>query len=221
MELADLIDRHRSDFSPVFKPALNARNTVHMGFSVSVNPFDGMSEAELDAAIFGRIDDAGAIAGVGGYLEKRSVYRDTELFKGDGERCIHIGIDVFIPAGTPVYAPLDGVVQSFANRDVAGDYGPLIILRHDIDGFEFHSLYGHLSEDSLRGLSDAKPIVAGDRVAEIGARPINGNWPPHLHFQLIRDMQGYHGDYPGVVRASELEFSKRNCPDPGPALLTT
>jgi hypothetical protein len=43
---------------------------------------------------------------------------------------------------------------------------------------------------------------------------VNGNWPPHLHFQLIRDMQGKRGDYPGVVRADELAFYRDNCPDP-------
>ena len=185
-----------------------------MDLSSSNREFDGLGEAEMDLAILEKLASADAVAGVGGYLENRSVYKDTDLFQGDEERCIHIGVDVFMPAGTVVYAPLDGEVQSFANRQVYGDYGPVIILRHRLDDFEFHSLYGHLSESSLEGLSEGRTFGAGEAVAEIGPRPVNGNWPPHLHFQLIRDMQGYHGDYPGVVRPLDLDFFRENCPDP-------
>jgi len=180
---------------------------------------DELGADELDAAIFARIEAAGAIAGVGGYLERRSVYQNTELFKGDAERCIHIGVDVFMPAGTPIYAPLDGVLHSFADRQVTGDYGPVMIVGHELDGCEFFTLYGHLSRESLHGLEPGMRISRGAKIAEIGARPINGNWTPHLHFQLIRDLQGKRGDYPGVVRPDELEFYRVNCPDPGALLL--
>ncbi len=214
MNLADFIKANRSAFAPMFEPVLTVDNTIYMELSGDNNTFAGLNESEMDAAVFKRIDDAGAIAGVGGYLENRSVYRDTELFRGDEERCIHIGVDVFLPSGTPVFAPFAGEVQSFANRQVSGDYGPVIILRHRLNDFVFHSLYGHLAEASLEGLYDGKPVVSGEKIAEIGPRPINGNWTPHLHFQLIQDMQDYHGDYPGVVRPAELEFFKQNCPDP-------
>ena len=214
MNLDTFINNNRSLFVPMFKPGLTASNTLRMDLSTANREFDGLSEAELDAAILQKLATAGAIAGVGGYLEKRGMYIDTDLFQGDEERSIHIGVDVFMPAGTAIYAPLDGEVQSFANRQVAGDYGPVIILHHQHDDCEFHTLYGHLSEASLAGLHDSKAVSAGDKIAEFGPRPVNGNWPPHLHFQLIEDMQGYRGDYPGVVRPAELEFFKRNCPDP-------
>ena len=71
-----------------------------------------------------------------------------------------------------------------------------------------------MSEGSLDGLVDGKSITQGEKIAEIGPRSINGNWTPHLHFQLIRDMQGIKGDYPGVVRPDELDFYRENCPDP-------
>jgi murein DD-endopeptidase MepM/ murein hydrolase activator NlpD len=214
MSLQDLITNNRSAFAPLFDPGLTTGNTVYMDLSSSNREFDGISEIELDRAILAKLTCVGALAGVGGYLENRSLYKDTELFQGDEERCIHIGVDVFMPAGTTVYAPLDGQVQSFANRRVSGDYGPVIILRHRLDNFEFHSLYGHLSEASLDGLVDGQIFAAGEKLAEIGPRPVNGNWPPHLHFQLIRDMQGYRGDYPGVVRPAELDYFMQNCPDP-------
>jgi murein DD-endopeptidase MepM/ murein hydrolase activator NlpD len=220
MNLEDFLQHNRNQLEPLFDPILTAGNTVYMDLSSSNREFDGISESELDQAILDKLATANALAGVGGYLENRSLYKATELFQGDEERCIHIGVDVFMPAGTVVYVPLDGEVQSFANRQVFGDYGPVIILRHRLDDFEFHTLYGHLSEDSLEGLVDGQKFFAGEKLAKIGARPINGNWPPHLHFQLIRDMQGYRGDYPGVVRSTELDFFKQNCPDPAGLIVT-
>jgi murein DD-endopeptidase MepM/ murein hydrolase activator NlpD len=214
MELADFIKDNRGAFAPMFAPALTSDNTLYIDLSSSNHEFDGMTEVELDSAVMQKLESADSIAGVGGYLENRSLYSETDLFQGDRERCIHIGIDVFMAAGTPLYAAADGVVQSYANRQVYGDYGPVIVLRHRINAFEFHSLYGHLNEASLDGLHEGKPFAAGEKIAEIGSRPLNGNWSPHLHFQLIRDMQGNRGDYPGVVRSADLDFYKKNCPDP-------
>lgn len=218
MTLQALIEQNRSAFTPMFDPALTADNTIYMELSDS-GRYAGLSETEIDAAVFREIAAAGALAGVGGYLEKRAIYEGTDLFQGDAERCIHIGVDVFLPAGTPVYAPLSGRVHSFANRAVAGDYGPVIILRHQWQGFGFHTLYGHLGLASLDGVMDGKAVRQGEKIGEIGPRPVNGNWTPHLHFQLIRDMQGARGDYPGVVREDELAFYRQNCPDPMPLLL--
>ncbi len=219
MNFQTFIQQNKGSFAPLFNPALTRDNTIDMDFSSANIEFDGLGEFEMDAAILHKLRDAGLVAGVGGYLENRSVYGDTDLFAGDTERCIHIGVDVFVPEGISVYAPLDGEVHSFANRKVAGDYGPVIILRHRLNDFVFHTLYGHLSEASLNGLAAGKVIARGEKFAEIGPRHINGNWPPHLHFQLIQDMQEYQGDYPGVVRPAELDFFKENCPDPFPLLV--
>jgi hypothetical protein len=214
MKLADFIKNNRGAFVPMFAPILTEANTLYMDLSGSNREFDGFSETELDRAIVKKLEAADVVAGVGGYLENRSLYSETDLFQGDLERCIHIGVDVFMPAGTSLYAPVDGVVQSYANRQVYGDYGPVIILRHRIGEFEFHSLYGHLSEASLDGLHEGKMFSGGEKIAEIGARPRNGNWSPHLHFQLVQDMQGFRGDYPGVVCLADLDFYRENCPDP-------
>ena len=219
MNLATVIDKNRHQFVPMFDPALNLQNTILVDLSSNNREFDGLSEAEFDLAIADKIEQAGAVAAVGGYLENRSVYKDTELFQGEADRSIHIGVDVFMPARTAIYAPVKGEVCSFANRPVFGDYGPVIILRHMLDGMEFHSLYGHLTETSLDGLSEGKVFAAGDKVAEMGVRPTNGNWPPHLHFQIIGDLQGLGHDYPGVARVEDLEFYKLNCPDPNSIIL--
>lgn len=156
--------------------------------------------------------------GIGGYDEHRTVYSRSKVFdaveEGEEPRRHHLGIDIWGLAGTSVYAPLDAVVHSFAFNDQYGDYGATIILSHTIDDFIFHSLYGHLSLNDLEGLVEGKKIHSGDCIAHFGEPTENGHWPPHLHFQLIIDMEGKKGDYPGVCKYSEREKYLANCPNP-------
>ena len=129
-------------------------------------------------------------------------------------RRLHLGIDIWGPAGTKVMSPLDGIIHSFAFNNNDSDYGATLILTHRLDGVGFHTLYGHLSLNSLKNLQEGKHIRKGDVIGEFGMRFENGNWPPHLHFQLIADLQGWKGDYPGVCKYSERQQWLRNCPDP-------
>ncbi|TCZ74810.1 peptidoglycan DD-metalloendopeptidase family protein [Flaviaesturariibacter aridisoli] len=158
----------------------------------------------------------GARYGVGGYNEHRTIYARAEKFDTSGEepRRLHLGIDIWGPAGTPVSAPLDGIVHSFADNNVFGDYGGTVILQHEVNGFVFHTLYGHLGRASLQGKVEGQAVKAGTQIATFGVAEENGHWPPHLHFQVIIDMQGKWGDYPGVCRYSQRESWLRNCPDP-------
>jgi len=154
--------------------------------------------------------------GIGGYMEHRTLYARSALFDTSNEepRRLHLGVDIWAAAGTPVYAPLNGTVHSFQNNDRFGDYGPTIILQHDLDGLPLYSLYGHLSADSLNHLQVGQPIVKDQQIAAFGTERENGSWPPHLHFQLMFDMQGMTGDYPGVCRFSERGKYQENIPDP-------
>lgn len=153
--------------------------------------------------------------GIGGYAEHRSIYARSAHFDTDEEpRRLHLGIDIWGAAGTLVYAPLNGEIHSFRFNDVYGDYGATIILRHQLAGHTFHTLYGHLSLADLEGLSVNDKVVAGQVLAHFGRIAENGHWPPHLHFQVIEDMEGKEGDYPGVCRYSEREKYLANCPDP-------
>ena len=81
----------------------------------------------------------------GGYLEKRNLYKRSETFndKNTVERNIHIGLDLWIKAGTSVLSALEGKIHSFQNNLGLGDYGPTIIVEHEIDGLTFYTLYGH------------------------------------------------------------------------------
>ncbi|MBQ4916267.1 peptidoglycan DD-metalloendopeptidase family protein [Maribacter sp. MMG018] len=152
----------------------------------------------------------------GGYLENRDLYADKQSFNGHGNepRNVHLGIDYWCKAGTKVITPLDGVLHSFKNNPDKGDYGPTIILEHCLGGVEFYTLYGHLSLESLEGLTLGKQFFAGSTLGTLGTPDINVNYAPHLHFQIIKDIEGYYGDYPGVCSLSKLDFYKKNCPDP-------
>ena len=164
------------------------------------------------------LDENGKSIGIGGYGEVRSLYSRSDLFEGEEPRTIHLGLDIWASAGTPVFAPFDGIIHSFDNRNYHGDYGPVIILEHDLAGKKLFSLYGHLSTDSLEGKAIDQTIKQGEEFAWFGAYHENFHWPPHLHFQLMWDIQGYKGDYPGVCKASEAKQYLANCPDPRPLL---
>jgi murein DD-endopeptidase MepM/ murein hydrolase activator NlpD len=153
--------------------------------------------------------------GKGGYFEHRTIYGRSTLFDTAGEpRRLHLGIDIWADAGTVVYSPLDGKVHSFQDNDHFGDYGPTIILEYDLDGLKLYTLYGHLSRESLTGLYEDKAVDKGNVLGHFGDVTENGQWPPHLHFQLMFDMEGKKGDYPGVCRYSEKEQYRLNIPDP-------
>ena len=153
--------------------------------------------------------------GIGGYNEHRTLYARSKHFDSAEEpRRLHLGVDIWGPAGTPVISPLDGIIHSFAFNNNDSDYGATIILTHNLDGVSLHTLYGHMSLNSLKNLEEGRHIRRGEVIAEFGMRFENGNWPPHLHFQVIADMQGWKGDYPGVCRYSERQQWLDNCPDP-------
>ncbi|MBL7743424.1 MAG: peptidoglycan DD-metalloendopeptidase family protein [Chitinophagaceae bacterium] len=156
--------------------------------------------------------------GVGGYAEHRTIYSRSKVFDGKnpGEepRRLHLGIDIWGKPNTAVIAPLDGIVHSFAHNDQPGDYGVTIILSHLLQGISFYSLYGHLSLNSIKNLREGNRIMKGDIFAEFGIPAENGHWPPHLHFQVIKDLEGWSGDYPGVCKYSEGKKYLPNCPDP-------
>ena len=157
--------------------------------------------------------------GIGGYNEHRTIYARSELFDaGEEPRRLHLGVDIWGPAGTPVYNPIEGKVHSFHFNDHFGDYGATIILEHQLGDVRLHTLYGHLNLSSLAGLKEGMPVVKGQEFAAFGIPEENGHWPPHLHFQLIFDMQGSKGDYPGVCRFSERDTYLQNCPDPNDIL---
>lgn len=155
----------------------------------------------------------------GGYLEERNIYQRSDYFKSaSSERNIHLGIDFWIAAGTSVHAFTDGIIHSFQDNQNYGDYGPTILLEHTAEGQTFYSLYGHLSRQSLEGIEVGQHVSCGQEIAVLGDATVNGDYAPHLHFQLIRNLEGNKGDYPGVCTKNEIPAFSINCPNPLPFL---
>jgi len=151
----------------------------------------------------------------GGYAEDRDVYRLSPNFHTSADpRSIHLGIDIWAKAGTPVWAALPGVIHSVADNAGLGNYGGTIIVAHGVAGLGFCSLYGHLSLHSLAGWQPGQAVQAGQRLAELGQPTENGGWSPHLHFQIIEDLLGRYGDFPGVAAKAEQAHYLAICPDP-------
>ncbi len=178
-----------------------------------------LSEPQLTAIVNDAMQDAGALMGVGRYLEPRLLYRSGQFGSANAwsmeRRTIHLGIDLFAAAGTPVVASLGGVVFKTANIDRPLDYGGLVILQHETGSAEsFFSLYGHLDPKSLDGLNPGQRVEPGQMIGKLGETAVNGGWPPHLHFQIILDLLDLDLEYPGVCRESHKEIWSRFSPDP-------
>lgn len=176
---------------------------------------DLRDNSALTEIVSSELAQAGATIGLGGYNEDRVWYQRSALFSGEEEpRTVHLGVDVWCPPGSAVSAPLAASVHSFQDNNNFGDYGPTVILEHRLTFGAFYTLYGHLSRNSLQGLYVGKSLASGERFAEIGDHSENGEWPPHLHFQIMLSLDGKSGDYPGVCARRTRERYLANCPDP-------
>lgn len=224
------LERHRTQIAPLFAPDLAAGldrvPLVYADWSAGSTelgtPAERADVAAWSARVFARIRAAGAVAAIGGYDEARPVYA-SEAYRHRGDerdewRTVHLGLDLFLPEGTPVLAPLEGTVHSFADNAAPFDYGPCVVLEHRVADERgplcFHTLYGHLSRESLGGLEVGAVVRRGAELATLGDVAVNGNWPPHLHLQIVLDMLDGQGDFIGSCRPSERPLWLSLCPHP-------
>ena len=164
------------------------------------------------------LKDSDSEIGIGLYKEKRNVYRGGNYisqFNIKNKRDIHLGIDIFAKAGTKIRAPLAGKVFILKDNAFEYDYGPTVILEHKINNLnKFYTIYGHLSKKCFKILKIGKTVKKGEIIAEIGKYPANGNWPPHLHFQIALDMMGEKENFPGVSESILFDTWSKISPDP-------
>jgi 4-aminobutyrate aminotransferase-like enzyme len=57
-------------------------------------------------------------------------------------------------------------------------------------------------------------IKKGSKIGVLGNSDENGNWTPHLHFQLMLSLLNFKNDFPGVCYYSEKSVWGSICPDP-------
>jgi len=224
--LIEVFSRHSLDFYPVvpfdpIKDKLLLFDFTADNKDISANILDDTQK--FTNYVNQKLRTANAKFGIGGYDELREVYSRSNIFSSptalstneEGEpRRLHLGIDIWGKPYTPVSSPLNGIVHSFAFNNYFGDYGATLVISHNIQGISFHTLYGHLSLNSIKNYREGENVRKGDIIGEFGIPMENGQWPPHLHFQVIIDMEDWRGDYPGVCKHSEGEKYLENCPDP-------
>ncbi len=202
-----------AETAPMFRPDVAASATVAL-LTGGQNPgMPAFSNRAFDAWF----RETGATYGLGLYGEKRAVYAGPQFAdRASAERrTIHLGIDVFAPAGTPVHAPLPGrVAYTVYNADPL-DYGHTLILEHEAEGLKFWTLYGHLG-GTLAGLARPGDRVArGQLIAHLGDWHENGGWSAHVHFQVMTTLlEQRSGNFFGVGHESLRDVWSDISPDP-------
>ena len=216
--------------APVLDPDPRSVGTLVIDLSVESGDdggtFDPTDHTQFNRLIFDRMRDAGAPVGIGRYDEVRWWYTTDEFIAAGNEvdewRSVHIGLDLFAPADAPVRSPLPGTVVSVVDNDDRLDYGPTVIVEHQLPApggtVRFRTLYGHLSPRTLEDTRPGQAVEAGDVVGWLGAPPRNGDWAPHLHFQIIVDPVGYEGTFPGVAAPSQRDVWLALSPNPNALL---
>lgn len=214
------LESRRETFQPVLGNGMLDGPTITFDLTHGGRDYGGAKERENGATftrfLFDTMKAAGVKVGLGRYNEDRDLYNDPDFsLANPSRRTVHLGIDLYAAAGSPVTAPLAGTVHALADNAAAGDYGPTLILRHETDeGEPFYTLYGHLARTTLTKWHVGDPIEPGTHLADLGDLDENGVWPPHLHFQLVTDLLDWRGDYPGIAGYHERSIWLSLAPDP-------
>lgn len=211
-------------------PVLDPASAPEGGWTSTVldlgvgSPLLGSDPAHLETGpLSARIAEAmardGARVGIGRWDEARPIYLGPAFRDGDHptdeHRTVHLGIDLFVEAGVALHTPLPGVVEAVADNPSPKDYGPVVVLRHEPEDVPpFFTLWGHLDPEVLDRLRPGDRLASGDRVARVGAPPGNGDWPPHLHLQIVVDLLDLGHDVPGVAPPRERTLWRSWFPDP-------
>ncbi|MDX1578938.1 MAG: aminotransferase class III-fold pyridoxal phosphate-dependent enzyme, partial [Gemmatimonadota bacterium] len=219
-----------SDAGPVLDPDPRRARTVTLDLSIATGEdggtFDPTDHGAFTRLLFDQMRDAGAPIGIGRYDEVRWWYTG-EAFRWPREdvdewRTVHLGLDLFAEPGTTVLAPLAGRIASIRDNADRLDYGPTLIIEHEVEDehgtLRFWTLYGHLDPEVLKTAEAGRTVASGEAIGAIGRPPRNGDWAPHLHIQVIVDRLDFEGTFPGVAAPGQRDVWCALSPDPGTLL---
>ncbi len=225
-DVSKLLEANEADLHPVLDVPMDGASVCVIDWSVTspeaAHPAIAPPMADQTRAVEEAMATAAATVGLGRYGEPRLVYSTPEFAvatnRGPSWRTVHLGVDLSCAPGTPVLALTDGVVARVDDEAIVGGYGPVITLRHEPeDGPAFFTLYGHLDGATV-AVKAGQHVLGGEHIAAVGSPPHNGNWPPHLHFQLMTDLLDLDGPFPGVALPDEWATWSSLCPSPAAAL---
>ena len=156
--------------------------------------------------------------GLGAWGEQRAVYGAPAFVSRlvDGaRRDVHLGLDLFAPAGTTLHTPLDATILSVADCNRPQDYGGVLLLQHELDGARFRTLWGHLAPASISRWTPGDVVRAGTAIARLGHNGENGGWVPHVHLQVVCSGEDDPEGIVGVGESGLRAVWEALYPDPG------
>ncbi len=167
----------------------------------------------LNADMFDALTQNGRDWGVCGYLEQRALLLADCPQMVQEQRFYHLGLDVILPLGTPLHAPLDATVAEAYYEEGKGNYGGLVLLRHSVAGETFYSLYGHLNPQKLPQVGTH--LTVGDVFGFVGDFAENGDWFYHTHVQILTERAYREGWISkGYCSQQDLPTIHEYCPNP-------
>jgi len=116
----------------------------------------------------------------------------------------HPGIDMKMPAGTPVRAIAGGVVHALQKQQ--NGLGNLVIIEHRLPdtGERVFSVYGHMD---LRLVGTGESVDSGQIIGTVGSTGRSTN--PHLHLQIDKDRNHeFHTPYAAAANATRDDVLK-------------
>jgi 4-aminobutyrate aminotransferase-like enzyme/Ser/Thr protein kinase RdoA (MazF antagonist)/murein DD-endopeptidase MepM/ murein hydrolase activator NlpD len=220
------LNENRGTFAPVMDKDLTDLPIGSLSVEACSNPQNPFEMSKAEAATLGADIGFKDQDWLAHYGEPRLVYTDTAFYNGpwkaSNRRTVHLGIDVFMPAGTSVHSPMAASVHHAEVRDGELDYGGMVVLRHETEaGDAFYTLYGHLAPSSISDLQQGQTLERGQVFAALGAQEENGGWDPHLHFQMATTVEAMGEDWPGVADPDEFDLWSEICPNPAALLNLT
>jgi len=161
--------KYKTEFYPLLGESFRSEDFCPINLSVD-NPELNLEKIQtydgLDEFIQKELEKNNSKVGLGGYLEKRNLYQPSQNFSSSVEnRNIHLGLDWWCEAETPIFAPLDGLIHSFQYNDAHLDYGATIILQHELDGLGNRNENGgwvpHLHFQIIKNMMEKKGDFPG------------------------------------------------------------
>jgi len=215
ISISDLLES-RENIAPLFP--LEILGTPPIRFDLSrhnpaLRPF---SLGRLKSYIIDAFDTTTFQWGYGGLGEGRDVDIPKAMLNDSHmEEGVHLGIDLWLPSHTPIFAPMAGTI-TLVHSD--SQSGVTIITEHRIADTMFHILLRRISRKSIDAYNEGMKVRYGDQIGTVGGEDENPVLPPHIHLQIIADLQNKKGDFPGVAKLSDKEKYLALCPNPEPLL---
>ena len=198
--LATQVLREAAGLGPVARPLVKLFTAPMLGRPMVAPPVADLSTTSPDllGTSLGRPVDAWAVLEHDGMIGRWGEARLVDVEPGAENQAatVHLGIDAFAAAGTPVHAPIGGIVRLTAEGIVIGGAFDL-----RLDGVAANA-------------ADGAEVTAGDPVGSVAGLGPDG-LPPHVHVQRI-DEPGL--DAPRRAVPSLAEAWLALCPDPSPLL---